>query len=343
MLPFFYRKIPQGENSMKRSIGVWICKMAFISTFMLASAAANSQEVETPKDPVASVNGVNIPGVEFERELNLYVQQASQQGQQIPDFMLSQIKVKILDDLIDRELLYQESQKKNIEIDAAQVDIQLKDIKGRFANQAEFEKIIALMNLTESDVKLQIARNMAIRELIDSQIAKNVNISDEQTKAYYDANPDQFKRPEQVKASHILIKVESGANETQKAQARIEMVKIKQKLKNGEDFAALAKEYSQDTTSVNGGDLGYFAREQMPVKSFADAAFALKPREISDIVETPVGYHLIKVFDKRPETKMAFAEVKGRLNETLKNQKIEQGAKRYIENLKKNAKIEKYI
>jgi peptidyl-prolyl cis-trans isomerase C len=328
---------------MKRLIGPWIFKAAFITAFALASVTAYGQEIETIKDPVAVVNGVNIPGNDYERELNLYVQQASQQGQQIPDFMLPQIKVKILNDLINRELLYQESQKKNIDIDAEQVNTQLKDIKGRFTSEAEFEKIIALMNLTESDVKHQIKRNMAIRELIDSQVALNVNVTDEEIKAYYDANPGLFTQPEQVKVSHILIKVDSGATETQKAQARIEIVKIKQKLKNGEDFAALAREYSQDPNSANGGDLGYFGRDQMPVKPFADAAFALQPNEISEIVETQLGYHLIKVVDKRPERTIAFAEVKGQLNQTLKNQKIEQGAKLYIENLKKDAKIEKYI
>jgi peptidyl-prolyl cis-trans isomerase C len=257
--------------------------------------------------------------------------------------MLPKIKAEILNNLIDRELLYQESQKINIDIDAEQVDSQLKGIKERFDSEAEFEKLIALMNLSESDVKYQIKRNMAIRELIDGQIARKVNVTDEETRAYYGANPNYFKQPEQVKASHILIKVDSSATETQKAQARIELVKIKQKLKNGEDFAALAREYSQDPSSADGGDLGYFNRSQMPVKSFTDAAFALQPNEISDIVETPVGYHLIKVVDKRPERTIAFTEVKGQLNQTLKNQKIEQEVKLYIENLKKEAKVEKYI
>jgi peptidyl-prolyl cis-trans isomerase C len=328
---------------MKCLIVPGIFKAAIITVFALASVTAYGQELETTKDPVAMVNGVNIAGNDYERELNLYVQQASQQGQQIPDFMLPKIKAEILNNLIDRELLYQESQKINIDIDAEQVDSQLKGIKERFDSEAEFEKLIALMNLSESDVKYQIKRNMAIRELIDGQIARKVNVTDEETRAYYGANPNYFKQPEQVKVSHILIKVDSSATETQKAQARIELVKIKQKLKNGEDFAALAREYSQDPSSADGGDLGYFNRSQMPVKSFTDAAFALQPNEISDIVETPVGYHLIKVVDKRPERTIAFTEVKGQLNQTLKNQKIEQEVKLYIENLKKEAKVEKYI
>jgi len=328
---------------MKRLSGPWLFKTAIITVYALASVTTYGQEIETIKDPVALVNGVIIPGSDYERELNRYLQQASAQNQQIPNALLPQIKAKILNELIGLELLYQESQKKNINIDAERVNLQLKDIKGQYSSEAEFQKIIALMNLSESNVKHFIKRNMAIGELINRQIAPKVNVTDEETKAYYDANPNYFKQPEQVKVSHILIKVDSGATETQKAQARIEIVKIKQKLKNGEDFAALAREYSQDSSSANGGALGYFGRDQIPVKPFADAAFALQPNEISDIVETPMGYHLIKVVDKRPERTIAFAEVKGQLNQNLKNQEIEQEVKLYIEDLKKNANVEKYI
>lgn len=327
---------------MKRIFRFWIFRAAIMTAFMLLSPAGYGQETETIKDPVALVNGVKITNDEYQRELSFYLQQASQQGRQIPENMLPKIRGEILDNLIDRELLYQESRKQNIDIQNEQIDQQLKDIKARFSSQAEFESVIAQMELSETDLKSQIERNMAIRELIESQVTQKITITDQETKAYYDSNPKLFKKPEQVKASHILIKVDANATETQKAQARIEIVKIQQKLKTGEDFATLAKEYSQGPSSVRGGDLGYFGHGQM-VKPFEDAAFALKPNEISEIVETRFGYHLIKVVDKRPATTMAYAEVKDQLNRSLKRQKIEEGAKLFINNLKKDAKIQKYL
>ncbi len=136
--------------------------------------------------------------------------------------------------------------------------------------------------------------------------------------------------------------MESDATDLEKGQKRIEIAKIHQKLKDGQDFAALAREHSQGPSAENGGDLGYFGRGQM-VKPFEDAAFALKPGEVSDIVETRFGYHLIKVFDKQPEGIMAYAEVKERLTEHLKAQRIDQEARNYIDTLKKDAKIEKFI
>ena len=324
---------------MKRIIGQVVIA-AIVIAFAWASNPAFGQE--TPKDPVATVNGVKISSKEYEREVDLQLQQAAQHGRQIPAAMLPKLKEDILNNLIDREVLFQESQKKNIAVNAEEVNSQIKAIRGRFSSQEEFEKIIAEMGVSEAEIKSQIERNLAIRELIDTQVIEKILVSEADTKAYYDENPALFKKPEQVKASHILIKVESDATDLEKAQARIEIAKIHQKLKDGQDFAALARENSQGPSAENGGDLGYFGRGQM-VKPFEDAAFALKPGQVSEIVETRFGYHLIKVFDKQPEGVMAYAEVKDRLTQHLKAQRIDQEARKYIDNLKKDAKIEKFI
>lgn len=327
---------------MKRTIGQRALTAIIIITFSLASYSAFGQETETIKDPVAVVNGVEISSKEYETEVNLQLQQATQQGRQIPDAMLPKIKADILNNLIDRELLYQESQKENIAANAEKVSKEIKTIKDKFPSQEEFEKVIAEMGISETEIKSQIERNLAIRQLIDTQVIDKITVSEADTRAYYDNNPNLFRKPEQIKASHILIKVESDATDLQKAQARIEIAKIQQKLKDGQDFATLAREHSQGPSAKNGGDLGYFGRGQM-VKPFADAAFALKPGQVSEIVETQFGYHLIKVVDKQPESTMAYAEVKDRLTQHLKTQRIDREAKKYIDTLKKDAKIEKFI
>ena len=321
-------------------------KCVFVVTmslaFMLFSFELWAEDKVAPDDQIAVVNGVKISSTQFQRELDFYISQASQRGQQIPEFMLPKLKNDILNNLIDRELLYQESQKMKITVDSNAVADQMATIKQRFQSPAEFEAAIKELNVSETDIQSQISRDLAIRELIDKQVAQKVVVTEEETKAYYDANPDQFKQPEQVKARHILIKVDPNASETQKAEARQEIKEIQQKLQNGDDFAGLAKEYSQGPSSVKGGDLGFFRRGQM-VKPFEDAAFALKPNGISDIVETQFGYHLIKVEEKKPETTLVFTDIKDRLNQHLKEKKIDKEAKEYIEELKKDAKIEKYL
>ena len=212
----------------------------------------------------------------------------------------------------------------------------------RYPNKEEFKKLLSNMGLTESDVQAQIERGMAIQQLIDKEVTEKIMVSDEETRSFYDKNPQLFQQPEQVKARHILIKVQADAPDDQKAEARKKIEAVQQKVKKGEDFATLAKTYSEGPSGPRGGDLGYFRRGQM-VKPFEEVAFSLKPDQTSEIVETRFGYHLIKVDDKKPAKKMTYAEVKDRRNDHLKKQKATSEADAYIETLRKDAKIEKSL
>jgi peptidyl-prolyl cis-trans isomerase C len=320
-----------------------LAHMVTITAVMIfASALAFAADKQTPGDKVAAVNGVIIDRGEFDRELDYFVRRAAPGGKQIPDFKMAQMRNEVLKSLIDRELLFQESKKKGIQVKPEAVSGQLKNIQQRYPNKAEFEKLLNDMGLTESDLQAQIERGMAIQKLIDEEVTDKIKISDEETKSYYDANPQLFQQPEQVKASHILIKVDANATDAQKAEARKKIKEAQQKVQKGEDFATLAKTYSEGPSGPRGGDLGYFKRGQM-VKPFEEAAFSLKPNETSDIVETNFGYHLIKVVGKKPAKKMTYAEVKDRLNDHLKKQKLASEANAYIENLRKGAKIEKFL
>jgi peptidyl-prolyl cis-trans isomerase C len=319
-----------------------VIKTLMVLTLILVSALAWAAEKKAPGDKVAVVNGVTISKDTYDRELNFFVRRAAPGGKQIPDVQMAQMKNEVLESLIDRELLYQESKKKGIQVKSEAVSDQLQKIQQRYPNKEEFKKLLSDIGLTESDVQAQIERGMAIQELIDKEVAEKIEVSDEETKSFYDKNPQLFQQPEQVKASHILIKVQADAPDAQKAEARKKIEAVQQKVQKGEDFATLAKTYSEGPSGPRGGDLGYFRRGQM-VKPFEDAAFSLKPNETSEIVETRFGYHLIKVNDKKPAKKMTYAEVKDRLNEHLKKKKTDSEANTYLETLRKEAKIEKFL
>ena len=319
-----------------------VIKTIAVLSLILVSALAWAAEEKASGDKVAVVNGVTISKDTYDRELDFFVRRAAQGGQQIPDVQMAQMKNEVLESLIDRELLFQESKKKGIKVKTEAVSDQLQKIQQRYPNKEEFKKLLSNMGLTESDVQAQIERGMAIQELIGKEVTEKIKVSDEETKAFYDKNPQLFQQPEQIKASHILIKVQADAPADQKAEARKKLEAVQQKVKKGEDFATLAKTYSEGPSGPKGGNLGYFRRGQM-VKPFEEAAFSLKPDETSEIVETQFGYHLIKVNDKKPAKKMTYAEVKDRLNDHLKKQKAETETNAYIETLRKDAKIEKFI
>jgi peptidyl-prolyl cis-trans isomerase C len=319
-----------------------LCQFAAVFALILVFLPAMAQEKQSSEKNAALVNGVAISMEQYTKELNIQIDRVSRQGGQVTDDQLAALKNDILDSLIEREVLYQQSQKDGIQITDQTIDDQLAAIKKRFPNETEYKNALSKMNLSEDEVKAQIKRGLSIKELIDQQVTSKVVITEEESKAYYDKNPQRFKQPEQIKASHILIKVDAKADEAKKAEARQRIEKVQQKLKDGGDFAALAKEYSEGPSSAKGGDLGYFRHGQM-VKPFEEAALALKPNEVSDVVETRFGYHLIKVYDNKPEQTLAYADVKDKIIQRLKQEKIEKEAVQYVDKLKKDAKLEKFI
>ncbi len=174
------------------------------------------------------------------------------------------------------------------------------------------------------------------------QIADKVAVSEKESKAFYDVHPEFFKQPEKVKASHILIKLDPNAEESKKASAKEKIENIQKKLKEGKDFAALAREFSEGPSKDSGGELGFFARGQM-VPPFEDAAFSLKTGEVSDLVVTRFGYHLIKVTEKPAAQTIKFEDAKEKIVQHLKQEGTKKELQSYIENLRKTASIEKFL
>jgi peptidyl-prolyl cis-trans isomerase C len=301
-----------------------------------------AEDTKPPTDKAAVVNGTVITQDELDNQMNMVVDRLQASGR-FPDVsQLEEIRGQVLENLIARELLYQESQKKEIKISEEEVNEQLISLKGQFPNEEEFNKALKRMNLTEASIKEKLARDLSLKKLIDHEIAPKVKLSDMDIRAFYENNPETFKQPERVKASHILVKVDPKADASQKAEAQKKIDLVQAKLQKGEDFGALAKEYSEGPSGPKGGELGYFTRGQM-VKPFEDAAFAMKPGEVSGKVETRFGYHLIKVTDKTPETTMSYDEVKDRLGEFLKQKKMQEEINVYVKRLEEQAKIERFV
>lgn len=310
---------------------------------VLAVLPAFAGESQPSGDKVAVVNGAVITRADFDRELSIVQEQFLSMGKQPNDSQLAEIKKDLLESLIDREVLYQESQKNGIKIGDEAINKKLNELKKQFSSEAEFKNALDKTGLSETAIIAQLNRAMGIQQFIDKQqFDKKVTISEKETRDYYDSQPDLFKKPEELRASHILIKVDPKADKAQKAEARKKLETIQQRLKKGEDFAALAKEFSQCPSNTKGGDLGYFRRGQM-VKSFDEAAFALKTAEVSDIVDTEYGYHLIKVTDKKPASTIAYQDIKGKIGDHLKKTKVQQEINQYVEQLKAKAKVERYL
>lgn len=260
----------------------------------------------TKEDAVAMVNGEAISKDE------LYEQMESQYG------------AATVEQLIADKIVAVEAKKKKIAITDKELNNQVEDLKESYGGEEVFSQVLQSNNTTLAVIKQDLKNYLTIKELLEPQI----EISDEEMQTYFDENKASFGTAEQVKASHILVADETKANE------------IKQKLDAGEDFAALAKEFSTDDASKeNGGELGFFPKGSM-VAEFEDVAFTLAIDQISDPVKSEYGYHIIKVEDKKAAKEANFDESKAVIKETMIEQKINTEYPTWLEEKKKDYDIE---
>ncbi len=309
---------------------------------MVLVFGGNAQAAKTVKDKVAVVNGVVISRKDLNRSVDQTRRRFVQMGQKLEGKNLKNVENKVLDTLIDRELLYQESEKEGIKISKDKINKEVADLQKKFSDKKAFSEALKTVNLTESELKNQIKRQLAIKELIDRKIASKIKITDKEAKEFYDKHPEYFKQPEEVRASHILVKVASDADKKKVAAAKKKIEAAQARLKKGDDFAKVAKEVSEGPSAKKGGDLGFFKKGQM-VKPFEDAAFAMKPGQTSGIVRTRFGFHIIKVTDKKPESMTDFKKVEDKIKTYLKQKKVQEDVQTLIAGLRKKAKIEKVM
>lgn len=307
-------------------------------------AAAPGQPAATPAKPVpavlpavvARVNGEDVKKADFERMIHTIEGRA---GQPIPADHRDEVLRGALDQLVVYTLLAQESKTRGIKVDDADVNQKMQELRSQFPTAEAFNKALSDRGMTEDSLRHDALVDLTVTKLMDAEVATTPGPSDAEIKDFYDKNPDKFKQDEQVRASHILIHVDQHADAATKAKAKAQIVSILKQARGGADFAALARKYSQDGSAAQGGDLNYFSRGQM-VPQFETAAFGLKVGQISDVVTTEFGYHIIKVTDHKPARTVPFEEAKPQIAQYLTGQKKQQHADAFIDSLKKKSKIE---
>lgn len=288
---------------------------------------------------VALVNGKPISSAALDRKVNEALSKLKAGGQ-VPD--KKTLEQNVLEGLINNELIYQESMKTGYKAAATMIETQYSTIKGQFGTEQQFLNMLEQRGYTEESLREELGRIIAIDNYIGGEVAPQVSVPEEEVLRYYEENSKVFWEPETVRASHILAGVDDPTDEGQKKAALRKIKEVEKKLGKREEFEALAREYSDCPSSAAGGDLGYFQKGRM-VAEFENAVFALEEGEISGIVETKFGYHIIKLVERKPERTTPFEEVKSDIEQWLGEQKIFEELKVLVDNLKKGAKIERYL
>jgi peptidyl-prolyl cis-trans isomerase C len=312
-----------------------------IFVLMLAATVTLFSSGSKQSSAVASVNGVLIPRSFLEREIRRFQERALSQGQPVDETQRDGLNRQALDTLIDIELLYQESQRRGFEISEERVEEQVSGLRSQFGDGEGYAAALEQIGISDDELRTEFRRQLAIQDMIDTDIAPAVSVTEQESTEFYESNPGYFFSPEQVRASHILILLSPDAGEEEKSQARSRLVGIRDRILAGEDFAEMANQFSEDGSSANGGDLGFFQREQM-VKPFADAAFSLEIGELSEIVTTQYGLHLIRVTDRREESVVPFEQVEMQIFQYLQREKTMVAVEELAAQLRTRAEIEEY-
>ena len=299
-----------------------------------SEGAVSSASALVSSNLVARVNGVPISSLELRRAKKVLLR-----GQAVPPEQQAAVDRQAVEQLVSAELLYQASAKQEIKDMEGQIDAKMAQGKLRFKNPEDFSATLKQIEMTETDLREYTRRDLLISRFIETTFVPKVTVSDAEVKAFYDANRDKFTQGESVKASHILIGIDANATSEDKTKAREKAEKLKKDLVAGADFAQLAKDNSTCPSSKQGGDLGSFGKGQM-VPPFEKAAFALKPGETSDVVETQFGYHIIKLTDKKGAETTALSDVKGKIENQLKIQKVNEAVQQFVSETRKTAQVE---
>ena len=286
---------------------------------------------------VARVNGEAIERWEFDNAVKRIEARA---GAPLPPEQRDEVLRNLLDQLIAYHLLAQESRARRIDVDDATVEAQLGRIRGSFPTDQAFQQGMAAQGLTLDQVRQQTRTNLLVQKVIEAEVASKVVVQDADVSAFYQQNLERFKQGDTVHASHILVGLPQNPTPEQKSTAKTKAQAVLKQLRGGGDFAAVARAESQDPGSAqNGGDLGFFPKGQM-TPAFEEAAFKTRPGAISAIVETPFGFHIIKVHERRAPRTAPLAEVGGQIKGFLEQGQREQKLEQFVEQVKTKSKIE---
>jgi peptidyl-prolyl cis-trans isomerase C len=278
--------------------------LMFLAVMMVLAFGCNKAQdgdkptAEGDSTVLAEIAGEKITVADFREEL-----------EGLPPYLrnrykTSRAKEKLLEQMVTRRLLYKQALKEKVDQDP------------------EFKREL------ENDRVKRITRR-----LLDKHVPRKQEVTEEDMQKYYDEHPDEFSTPEQIRARHILVKVSANAPEEEVAEARSKIEGILRQVRDGGDFAQVARETSEGPTRSKGGDLGFFPRGRMD-KAFEEAAFVLEVGQVSDVVRSRFGFHVIKLEEKKEPQEKKYDEVKAQIKRKLRPMKQQETYQAFIDGLK---------
>jgi len=313
-------------------------KLLLIAAALAAPLCARAQ----PKlvDRVAAVvNEDMISLSEVEERASGELSALQSEGQATPERKHAALQ-HALDDLIADRLLVAEEKSAGVEVTDQDVEMAIEDVRRQNnMDPATFERALASKGQSMSAYRDRMRRDLAAMKLIGQKVRAKIKVSDEDVKAEYARQAKADEVDAEVHARHIVIQVPKNAPKAVEDEAYARALSLAQRIRAGEDFAALARKHSEGASKAEGGDVGFFKRGEM-VAAFDKVAFNLKIGEVSDPVRSPFGWHVIQVLERRAAAAKPFEKVKEELRDRLWREQMQRHTEQYVADLRKQAVVD---
>jgi parvulin-like peptidyl-prolyl isomerase len=288
----------------------------------------------------ARVNGAGIPEERLERAFEESLRQRRINIGEIrfPE-RLKQMKREVLDNLVEQELFWQQSQSAGIVVSPEEIEQAYQGTQGQFRSAETFEQRLRTDGLTLESYRELLRRQLSAREYVNRVVAKAPAVTDAEVHRFYLDNPDKFRQPEVVRARHILIKVAEGEGETERAGKHAHMEQILKQARAGADFAELARQHSEAPTKQWGGEMDPIRRGQA-APSLENVVFALAAGQVSDVLSAPGGFEILKVESHSEAMTVGEEQARDTIRKFLQETRAQQSVRNEIERLRAAGKIE---
>jgi peptidyl-prolyl cis-trans isomerase C len=308
----------------------------------LQQAGQQPMSPDKMPDVVAKVNGQAIRKDELLKGAQLVQMQMAQQGRNVPPS--AAFYRQVLNELIAIQLLTQEAKAQGVTATELEVQQAINARKQNFPNEDAYKQALSKAGLTEEVLRQQAREQLSVQKYVRTKVVPNIAVTEQATRDFYEKNKAQIAQPERLHLRHILIGAKANAPAAEKEQARKKAEDLLKRVQGGEDFAKLAQENSDDQGSKpRGGDLSWMTRGQT-VPTFEAAAFALKnPNDLSPVVESPFGYHIIQLLERQDASALPYEQVKDRLQAMLKQQQTQQQVEARVRDLRSKGKVEVFL
>ena len=293
---------------------------------------------------VAKGKGFDVKQNEVEDAFIDYKANMASRGQTIPEPQRTMVESNLLQRLVITKVLVNRATEADKTKASSATDKLVADAKKQYPTEEAFQQQLKATGMSLEQFRSRALEQTLCELVIEREVKSKITITDDVAKKFYEENPARFERPETVRAAHILLSTVDKATQQplpaakKKEQEQLGK-KVKERAEKGEDFARLAKEFSEDPGSKDKGGEYVFARGEM-VPEFETAAFSLKTNQVSDLVETRFGFHIIKLLQKIPPEKVEFAKILPDLKEGLAKQETQKQVPDYFEKIKKEANVE---